>query len=481
MKQNELGHEGRRTLLRMLRPFKSYDPVGYKRNQRLQMLSLFNTFNMKALISRVSLLFSKKSLSSNSSGMLFICVVTSLTATSCANFYISPDSSPQDPTADNSVVVFSGSETSEVADTKAGNLKESNSESGSVLSRENHPGINSSEPSGKQELGAELPDFSRLKASAGHEAEIVGLFPIVSGGQYPFKLISCDISGVCLLWDLQSGKSYELSQIGSGARLTDFNERNSLLATARPNIIEIFSLSSAKRLYSLTRLETRVTEIDFHPSGDSLLIAGADGRIYRWKFQANSGSVLEREKTLERYVGHASVVSSVAYHPFGRVFFSGDWRGALNAWLAYDADEFGGKYDRNLFRGSFFSERATRVRAKRASNEQIDHVRASDDGEALFVASENGSLEYWSVRGFQKESEIKAHKGLMYSLEVSPSGRRVVSTGRDGFLRVWEVVESKLIMLREVQMTSARQAAFINETRIIAGSAAGGVLEVLVE
>src|SRR5690606_29308945 len=111
---------------------------------------------------------------------------------------------------------------------------------------------------------------------------------------------------------------------------------------------------------------------------------------------------------LERYLGHATVVSSIAYHPFGRVFFSGDWRGRLNAWLTYDSDPHEGRYDENIFGGLLFSEQARRAKAKRSGDKSIERLLVSSDGEFLFVATETGSLELWRVRGFRQLATVQA-------------------------------------------------------------------------
>ena len=109
--------------------------------------------------------------------------------------------------------------------------------------------------------------------------------------------------------------------------------------------------------YSFDRLKIKINSIDFTKEGQSILIAGADSRVYRWRFveQNRAKTTSDKEKAFERYVEHGSVVSVVRSHPEGRIFFSGDWLGRLLVTLLFDADRFGGRYDKNLFEGRVFS------------------------------------------------------------------------------------------------------------------------------
>jgi WD40 repeat protein len=226
-----------------------------------------------------------------------------------------------------------------------------------------------------------------------------------------------------------------------------------------------------------------------------LICAGADGRIYRWKFlQAKDQNILDGEdRSFERYVGHTSVVSALVPHPFGRVFFSGDWRGQLFAWLPFDADAFRGEYDENFFGGRFFSGTSTYVKALRSADSGIVSLKLTDNGERLFLANQEGWIEAWSIRGFKRLARVRAHTGLAYDFAVNPRGDRVVSTGRDGNLVLFDLVpdqrfgivpdtsEYSFIKLRTYSLPEARLLRWVTGDHLVAATAGGKVVDITLD
>ncbi len=205
-----------------------------------------------------------------------------------------------------------------------------------------------------------------------------------------------------------------------------------LAAGWRGSSIEIVDLIEGATLGTLENLGTRATSVQFQSGNDALFLGGADGRVYRWKY-TESG----KRSAIERYIGPASIVSSVAAHPGGRVFFSGDWAGGLNAWLPYDQDAFKGVYDRNAFLSGLFSEKVTRQNAGRSDATGITQLLPTSDGQGLVVVLQDGRLEWWMLRGLMKIGEVQAHKGLIYDASLSADGKLIATVGRDGFARAF--------------------------------------------
>lgn len=275
-----------------------------------------------------------------------------------------------------------------------------------------------------------------------HSSDILQLFPI-SG--VPLQALSVDNLGQVYIWDLGEKQARELLALPFRPETVAYDQASARLAVSHQSTVQILSADSGKEVASLRRLRTRVAALQFQPQADAIIIGGADGEIYRWKFGQATGPQASEivEKELERYFGHGTVVSSIVFHPLGRVFFSGDWNGVLSAWLPFDADLYAGSYDENLFGLRAFSEKSTRTIASRASRSSIVHLAVTPDGEALLVASQDGSLEWWKVRGFSRAAVVAAHKGLIYSLAISPQGKRIATLGRDGKIQLWKLTKEK--------------------------------------
>lgn len=300
--------------------------------------------------------------------------------------------------------------------------------------------------SGPAEVPASIPqEITRIEPGnrpkrSGHRKPVVGL--ALLPGSPARQLLSVDAEGSVLLWDLSKASAVELFKLEQGPDQVSFLPERRLLAAAHLGNVRIVDLDNGKVLWSLTRLKARITTLAFQSDARALIVGGADGRIYRWKFlqEVEATTVDEREKSLERYVAHSSVVSAIAPHPFGRAFFSGDWKGILFAWLPLDADGFSAEYAENLFGGRFFSAETTVVRGDRPLDAGIALIRMSGDGNRFVVGTQDGWIEVWRVKGFKKIARFQAHRGLVYALAVDTDGTRIVSVGRDGTMR-WNQID----------------------------------------
>jgi len=239
----------------------------------------------------------------------------------------------------------------------------------------------------------------------------------------------------------------------------------------------------------------RATTLAFQAQDRALLIGGADGRIYRWRFQdeLTASSFDEIEKTLERYAAHQTIISTLVPHPFGRAFFSADIQGSLFAWLPYDADDYAGEYDRSPFGGRFFSAPGTYAPAVRTKDRGIVSLAVSHAGDRLVLGTEDGFVEVWDVRGFSMAARKKMHEGRVYSVSIDDSGRTVASAGRDGKVVVarsdpdpqyrisLEAMRELLDATRTFPIPEVRRVAFLPDQQIVASTTDGTLAAITVD
>jgi WD40 repeat protein len=336
-----------------------------------------------------------------------------------------------------------------------------------------------------------LPDLDKKPRRNSHATDISGLFPLSGCGGSGDYLLSVDKDGKVYLWSLSAGEASMLFRIPCKTDILAFSERGALLAVAHEPTVKLFSAATGKEVQSLERVNSRITKLAFHPDGESLLLASADGEIYRWRFVAErtASTILEKDKVLERYSGHASVVSALGYHPFGRVFISGDWNGAITAWFAYDAGPLATEYDENVLGGLYYAKEVTRQTIPRPDAQSVDQLVISGDGLLFLVALGSGSLELWKVRGFKKSGEvIDAHKGLVYTIALSPDSRLAASAGRDGLVKIWEIGETqnrempfKLTLAKQFSIPKIRKLSFVGARRLLAGRTSGEILNINID
>lgn len=303
----------------------------------------------------------------------------------------------------------------------------------------------------------------------------------------PFA-VSITADGEVYLWDIPGNKSYYLCEISSDFQAVALHSGRGLIAAAYTGRLDLYSIESCMRLAILDRVKTRFASVQFDSAGRAMLAAGIDGKVYRWRFahQLESRSVRDRQLSLERYFGHAASTSSLAVHPGGRVFFSGDTDGVIHAWRAYNADQFQGRYDQSEFGFKGHSKVALRGKGRLAVPDRIESIKLSDDGKRLLLAAQDGRVEVWKVRGFVREAAVEAHTGLIYDTAIVPGtgGALFFTVGRDSFVRLWRLEENndlrtvKIVMRKEFSVPDGRLIAGLSESSLLVGVRGGRILEV---
>jgi WD40 repeat protein len=178
--------------------------------------------------------------------------------------------------------------------------------------------------------------------------------------------------------------------------------------------------------------------------------------VYRWRFlkEREPLTLKEREKILERYIAHQTMISAVLPLHTGRAFFSADWDGALYGWLAYTADDQQGDFDKNLFGGRFFGDIGNYFRAVRPTDRGITSVGLSSDGSHLAVGTDDGAVEIWRVRGFEMRARGLLHTGRVTGVALSADGSQALSTGRDGRVIASHLIKDPLFRIQANSLPS---------------------------
>ena len=197
-------------------------------------------------------------------------------------------------------------------------------------------------------------------------------------------------------------------------------------------------LLNDKSTQYLDRIKTRASAFSVYDNATQFLVGGADGKLYRWDNPLKI-NITDFSK-FERYTGHSTVVSAVAFHPAGRVFFSGDWQGRFKAWLSYKEDEFGGEYDENLFGGRFFED-GTTVKDSGRSGGSIEKIILSPDGNHVVLGLQDSSIEVWKLRSFKKVLDFKASDLRLLDVEFI-SNDMFVTLSKDNKVKFWKFEES---------------------------------------
>jgi WD40 repeat protein len=343
-------------------------------------------------------------------------------------------------------------------------------------------------------LAQQIPGWAPITSeghpsSAGHLGEVVAIKQISAT---PMQALSAGSDGNIIAWSLETGSGHVLRQMGGTMQLAAFGEQRALVAWTSGSSIRVACVASnCEGNWELTRLKTRFTALAFHEEDSAVLIGGADGRVYRWRFliEPIAQTIRERDQSLERYVAHQTSISAVQSLPTGRAFFSADWDGMLYGWLAYTADDQGGSFDKNLFGGRFFGNVGSYLSAARPADRGITSIAISPNGKRLAIGSDDGYVEIWEVRGFQMIARALVHTGRVIGISLDETGSRVVSIGRDGKIQAAEIVSdssfgisatataSRFVPMLTEEMKSARNVLFVTSGDVLVTTDTGQVGE----
>ncbi len=354
-------------------------------------------------------------------------------------------------------------------------------------------GLSTSPQSEPQQQVYQVPEWSPLTLRSLPEAtkHSGAVLTAVENPSAPGQLISVGADGSIIGWDLKSYSGHFITSLSNSISMAALGDTRPLLASYNSDGISIICITNCQQSWKLNRLKIRPTALAFQGADSALLIAGADGRVYRWRFMDEDAAktVQEQEKILERYVAHQNIVSAVASHPFGRAFFTGDWNGTMFGWLPYTADLHGGAYDRNLFGARFYSDKSTFVQALRKPDRGISAMSVSSSGERLGLGSEEGYVEVWEVKGFVQSAREALHSGRVLSVSFDTKGERIASVGRDMMVSVavlerdpsfgtaLQATPWKLVRATHQRIENAKDVIFVKSGNLIVTTSDGTVAE----
>jgi len=178
--------------------------------------------------------------------------------------------------------------------------------------------------------------------------------------------------------------------------------------------IRIWDVSAGRLATTLpTHAEDSVAAIAFHPTEQSFISAGHDGKLHMWKVaQAETGPLWLRASPFPQLSGRAR---AVAFSPDGSlVAAAGDDR-VVHLWdLSRDGEHI----------------------RLRGHGDIITSLAFSSDGSQLATGSWDRSVRLWDVAGRSQAEVLQAHEKSVLDVAFA-KGRRLMSVGSQ--VRLWEL------------------------------------------
>jgi WD40 repeat protein/serine/threonine protein kinase len=228
------------------------------------------------------------------------------------------------------------------------------------------------------------------------------------------------------LWDVSRGLPAPKLEIATPAWTLGFSPDGKVLATARWTDVQLWDPATGQLRATLKGPLAFTTCLTWLPHGESLVSAGLDRTVRRWRLYPPKDSAAENDIIGE----HLDSVLSLAVSQDGKMLASSANDGSIRLWnLEPSGDE--GKTE--LVSQFQFGTGQTNV--------DLSSLAFSPDGNTLFGVMRHGTAARNMVSG-QINIELAGASGRG---ALSPDGSLLATGGRDGMVRLWDLPSGRLL------------------------------------
>ena len=208
-----------------------------------------------------------------------------------------------------------------------------------------------------------------------------------------------------------------------GIERVDFVSQNQLLSVSMDGEVRSRYLSSGQSgVFLKAPFSYGINLMSRDPKGRFLALASSvENTIWLWDQENGQG------KELVDSVPH-TVITSIAFHPNGKILASGGRRGEIWLWDVKTDEP---------------------IEMLAGHTDWVTGLAFHPNGKMLVSASHDGTLRFWNLKGEELREKLFAKVGAVWSIAISPDGKTLAYGGADGSIRLRQMTNGKTVELSE--------------------------------
>ena len=242
-------------------------------------------------------------------------------------------------------------------------------------------------------------------------------------------LASVGLNATVQLWETETWQPVRQLPVVSNARteicsLIFDPGTTTFLCAGDQMPVQEWDVRSGRLALLLHGWSARLITAAFHPSGRWIAAGGLDGRLSLWETDA-----LAAQASALTYQAHRKRLGDIAFSPDGSWLVTGSDEGTLRVWRQ-QVEESGAR----LASHQILSGRM----------DSVSRLQITPDGRLLLAGSRSGELWIWPLTEDgtiqpQPLHRIAAHKQGLWGLALHPQGHQAATSGGDPFVRLWDI------------------------------------------
>ncbi len=246
---------------------------------------------------------------------------------------------------------------------------------------------------------------------------------LFTGGGLPAE------SGEFQIWDVESGERIEaLEPHADSIEAIAVNADSSKIFTASMDErVSVISFPNAKIERTLTQHVDRVLAVDYSADGKYFVTGGKDKTVKVWDTQTY--------EVLVNFDQNDAPVYAVSFAPAGNIIVSASADNVLRSWRVDESRAESGRIETD---GSL-------VRVYNGHRAPVYAIDCGVRNNHVIVVSGSAdkSVIVWNLRSGNQIYRFRQSTDEVYAVDLGPNGRFLTAGGRDGKIRLWDLVNGE--------------------------------------